>query len=1157
MPSARLILSGLAFILAAGSWRPASILAQLPAGTPTYNANAKWVTDRGSQVFNVKAFGATGNGTTDDTAAINAAKSAAGAGGTILFPPGNYVVSAQLQFTAQYQMISGFGANLICNLATATDCVYIGTTAGPAYQYSGDTFYGLELTPGANTSGSAAIRDNGQDVHFFDVHGLYTNSTGYTFLHFLEDDDDQNMIVDHLYNMSGMITCNSTTCGSILYAPHGASYAGLAYVTNSNFSSNYTANDVDWESGNHLTISKCIFQSWAQYALRTNSPVDIDGFTHFEQGGCSNPLNDGNGHALGCAGLIEVGGSVTSEGGSVGGVNATVFSTNAVAGSTTYWYYVVGHTAGGVTAPLIAGYLSNGGSTVSGSAQNYVVWPALATTGVISYDVLRILATVPYGTGNWAVTTGLSASTACGANGVCEFTDTVGSPSSYTIATETVYPWDTFWPGNLVLFSAGSGGGAGTYSGPVVSSTVVNTAPNDTTNVHVNFTGLGQIYLGANPVGPGLIVEGNQKQSGNTPPAGQMYPRGLYNSLSKGMINFGTGGYMPAQDFVTINDSNQLKTLADVQKRPTADAADTALCGDPPYATGACLRGPTVSQYVNVLPDGSHWSTRTYSTGIADAVPHYGFSTTAAGAPNTPSLTDASSATTCQRSHTYALNAVCFDGTNFELATTASPYGSASGATAPTWATTPGATTLDAASSYSYVVWTCLGTGSLAANTAYYFKTAGCTLGGCSTASSQATVTTANDSSTHMVLLTATAKAGHTSYQVGCSTSTGTEALLTAPYTGAYTGNGYVLPVMGCSGSGSFNSTDQTGYASVIGMCFNGANCNTSWPVTGYATVDANGTAQTQRSILNLKSGTAATVSCADNSGAGSTDCTFSSTGTGLPASSGYRGTTDGAVGSDTGTHTYWFGVNGNSWPLCTQMDFSCVSLQETWAEGFTSGAGTLGFLKYYLGSNATNPGITNISITDLMVVGWTTDATSGHGGQLMTAYYLPVTQTNWLYKVRFAQPQAATDETHGEIFHVGLQNYGTSVSSYPHMVGLSLDTTLGDTTWQLVVDNGSARTAQATGVSLGNAFHTLTIGSLASGEYAIQLDAGTVYCFTAAASGGCTNTAYGSPTVINSANVPTGTNLFPFISDTAESANGVVFELGRVAVNIRGLSSP
>lgn len=58
-----------------------------------------------------------------------------------------------------------------------------------------------------------------------------------------------------------------------------------------------------------------------------------------------------------------------------------------------------------------------------------------------------------------------------------------------------------------------------------------------------------------------------------------------------------------------------------------------------------------------------------------------------------------------------------------------------------------------------------------------------------------------------------------------------------------------------------------------------GAATNAQLPGgNAYATVDDNGTAKTQRPIVNLISGTNATVSCADNAGATRTDCTISAT---------------------------------------------------------------------------------------------------------------------------------------------------------------------------------------------------------------------------------------------------------------------------------------
>jgi len=63
---------------------------QTVTGIKTYNAGT--LLDKGSMVYNVKAFGAVGNGTTDDTAALQAAVDAAHAagGGTVWIPKATY-----------------------------------------------------------------------------------------------------------------------------------------------------------------------------------------------------------------------------------------------------------------------------------------------------------------------------------------------------------------------------------------------------------------------------------------------------------------------------------------------------------------------------------------------------------------------------------------------------------------------------------------------------------------------------------------------------------------------------------------------------------------------------------------------------------------------------------------------------------------------------------------------------------------------------------------------------------------------------------------------------------------------------------------------------------------------------------------------------------
>ena len=64
--------------------------------TATSATTADWAPAGGAvNTFNVRTYGATGNGTTDDTTAVQAAITAAAAapGGTVFFPPGTYLVT--------------------------------------------------------------------------------------------------------------------------------------------------------------------------------------------------------------------------------------------------------------------------------------------------------------------------------------------------------------------------------------------------------------------------------------------------------------------------------------------------------------------------------------------------------------------------------------------------------------------------------------------------------------------------------------------------------------------------------------------------------------------------------------------------------------------------------------------------------------------------------------------------------------------------------------------------------------------------------------------------------------------------------------------------------------------------------------------------------
>jgi hypothetical protein len=68
------------------------------------------VWDKGGAVYNVKAYGAVGDGTTDDTAAIQAAYNAVPAtGGDVIFPPGTYLITTGLSFSKPGVRLIGLG----------------------------------------------------------------------------------------------------------------------------------------------------------------------------------------------------------------------------------------------------------------------------------------------------------------------------------------------------------------------------------------------------------------------------------------------------------------------------------------------------------------------------------------------------------------------------------------------------------------------------------------------------------------------------------------------------------------------------------------------------------------------------------------------------------------------------------------------------------------------------------------------------------------------------------------------------------------------------------------------------------------------------------------------------------------------------------------
>lgn len=96
------------------------------------------VTDKGGQVYNVKAYGAAGNGSTDDTAAIQAAISAAqtAGGGVVYLPGGTYNISAALVLYSGVSLIGAGAAGAGQGTSTSTGATVINQTSATAHGIS-------------------------------------------------------------------------------------------------------------------------------------------------------------------------------------------------------------------------------------------------------------------------------------------------------------------------------------------------------------------------------------------------------------------------------------------------------------------------------------------------------------------------------------------------------------------------------------------------------------------------------------------------------------------------------------------------------------------------------------------------------------------------------------------------------------------------------------------------------------------------------------------------------------------------------------------------------------------------------------------------------------------------------------------------------------
>ena len=133
--------------------------------------------DVGGQVYNVKAYGAKGDGVTDDAAAIQAAINAAIAagGGIVFFPPGTYETTSTLSKPMSFGGPSIIGAGY-----NSTSISYSGTGSSLYIQGGSGALSGIEVSGITfnGTSSSNGIEIDGQNGILIRMCQFGTNAVG-------------------------------------------------------------------------------------------------------------------------------------------------------------------------------------------------------------------------------------------------------------------------------------------------------------------------------------------------------------------------------------------------------------------------------------------------------------------------------------------------------------------------------------------------------------------------------------------------------------------------------------------------------------------------------------------------------------------------------------------------------------------------------------------------------------------------------------------------------------------------------------------------------------------------------------------------------------------------------------------------------------------
>lgn len=496
-------------------------------------------------------------------------------------------------------------------------------------QYGSSTF-----SAGANAFGwcgleNAFIEDNSDHDIYEEIDVTQTGGgigTG-LFNYGIINDNDQQLQIDHPTNRSSSVIRSDANfpMGVFVYSRGDAPNAGITYVHDAEFTNVNCFSD---NSGNGATFADSVCQGFPVFGMRyfgALQPVTVSNVYQESTGSVINPLYS---PALGSQmGYLVQGGFGSRFVGFFPANGWTPLFASGGSTATQRNYYVVPHSSSQGVGEMF--YVGSAQPT-SGSVNVTVQWPTIAyqdgyshsSLGTLTWDVLVTIGVetaAPYGTGSYALATGITLTCT---NGICSYTDTQGSTSSYTVSSEQFVPFFWFEPYNLVNngltaivadFVGQEPGVLYTETAtPALLSTGCTSGVNQTTWGVLQPVMVSCFNLTSSSGNSFFATLVNQSdRSGNGPATN-----------SKGRLNFGPPtGATPPFDLITFQDSNFQKTLATFGFRPLNDAGDMAIGVD--QTGGLSLHAnSSITSYIGVVPSGTNYQTRVTSTGLQVAGPN-------------------------------------------------------------------------------------------------------------------------------------------------------------------------------------------------------------------------------------------------------------------------------------------------------------------------------------------------------------------------------------------------------------------------------------------------------------------------------------------------------------------------------------------------------